>query len=275
MNSLSDSLENSLLDHLLKATAYTPASDLYIALFVSDPGEVGATGEVPTSVSSVATGYARAKVTNNATNFPACSISGNPIKTNGVTITFPTATTAWGSVGYWAIYDSSTGTTNMLIHGELSTLRYVAADDSPKIPASSMAISFLGGTSGTGSMSNYTKQKLLDHVFGKYTFTPPSAVYAGFGTALSGDAITELAQTNYSRKPAGFGTAVGGLTSNAGPIVFTTEYAGEDANLTHFGIWDDSNSGNLLVAGPLGVARTVKQYDTLKINSSALTVTLQ
>ena len=271
MNSLSDSLENSLLDHLLRGTTYTPASDLYIALFLSDPGESGSTGEVPTT----GTGYARVKVTNNATNFPACSISGNPIKTNGSTINFPTATTAWGSVGYWAIYDSLTGSTNMLIHGELSSLRYVSAEDSPKIPANSMAISFLGGTSGTGSMTNYTKQKLLDHIFGKYTFTPPSVVYAGFGIAMSGDSLTELAQTSYSRKSAAFSTATGGLSSNSGSIIFTTEYAGEESTLTHFGIWDDLNSGNLLVAGPLGVSRTVKQYDTLKINSSALTVTLQ
>ena len=103
MSAFSDALETSLLDHLLRATAYVPNS-LELSLHTADPGESGIGSEVSGG------SYARVPITNNTTNFPQCLTSGVPTKLNGATFTFPTATIAWGTITHWALYEKTTFT---------------------------------------------------------------------------------------------------------------------------------------------------------------------
>lgn len=269
MSALSDYLENKLLDHLLKNTAYAQPATLYFALFTADPGESGVTGEL-----TIGTGaYARAAITNNNVNFPQCSASGTPTKTNGAVIQFPTATAAWGTVTHWAIYDAASTGTNMLMHGALATPRYIASGDSPKIASGALSITISNATSG--GFTEYTQRKLLDHVFGGPTYTPAATVYTGLGTSLSGEYLNEWDESSYSRKSTAFASAASGSTSNTAALTFTTNVLDGTATLNSFGIWDDPTAGNLLYVGPASTARTVNVGDTANIAIGGLVPTVQ
>lgn len=101
MGSKTDAFENTILDHILGAQAWTPPATVYIALFTAAPSD--------SSAGTECTGgsYARVAVTNNLTNWPAAS-SGN--KKNATPIVFPTPTGSWGgNVVGMAIFDAASG----------------------------------------------------------------------------------------------------------------------------------------------------------------------
>lgn len=113
--SKSDYLENKLLDHVLGGSDYTRPGTVYIALFTTAPSDTGGGTEVSGGA------YARASVTNNATNWPAAS---GGAKSNGQAISFPTSTAAWGTVVAFGIYDAVSGG-NLLYWGELTSSKAV------------------------------------------------------------------------------------------------------------------------------------------------------
>lgn len=100
MSSFSDYLELELLDHVFGGSDYTRPATLYIGLFTAAPTDAGGGTEVTGG------SYARAAVTNNATNFPAASAGA---KTNANAITFATATADWGTVVAVGIFDALSG----------------------------------------------------------------------------------------------------------------------------------------------------------------------
>ncbi len=116
---LSDNLANKVLDLILGAVAYTPETNVKIALFNVTPALDGTGG---TEVSG--SGYAEITKANNLTNFPAAT---GRTKSNGAAITFPAATASWGTVVAVVVF-ANDGTT-MLLVGELTTPKVVAVDD--------------------------------------------------------------------------------------------------------------------------------------------------
>jgi hypothetical protein len=122
--SKSNYLENKLLDHVYGGPDYPRPATVYVALFTAAPTDSGGGTEVS------GPGYARVGVTNNATNWPA---SSGGSKSNGTTITFPTATGAWGSVGSFATYDSESGG-NLLHWGTVDTPKSYDVDDVASFP---------------------------------------------------------------------------------------------------------------------------------------------
>lgn len=267
MSALSDALETSLLNHLLRATGYTPKATVYIGLFTADPGESGVTGECSGG------SYARVAVTNNTTNFPQCAATGTPTKTNGAAFTFPTASAAWGTVTHWAIYDSAVGGTDvMLAHGPLTSSRYVASGDTPKMAAGAISITMNNATGG--GLTDFAKRKLLDLVFGAVAYTTPTTVYVAAGTALTGENFTAWSDSGYSRQAATFDAPSGGATQNSGTLTLNASVVSATGPLTHFGIYDDSTLGNALILGPLSTSRSVPIGDSAKFAAGAITVTL-
>lgn len=117
--SFSDYLENKLLDHLLKGATYTPETNLFVGLFIADPGDAFTDG---TECSG--TGYTR--ITHNTWNTAAAGSA-----TNSAAITFATATAAWGTITYVGILNSLTATasTNILAAAALDTSKVVANGD--------------------------------------------------------------------------------------------------------------------------------------------------
>lgn len=133
--SFADYAENATLNLWFGGAAVTPPATLYIALMTTAAGDAGGGTEVSTTVW---TNYARAAVTNNATNFPAAS---GGAKSNGTEISFGTATisgTAPTVVGI-AIYDAETAG-NLILHATLATNKTINNGDPVAIPIGDLDI---------------------------------------------------------------------------------------------------------------------------------------
>lgn len=128
--SKSDYLENEILDHVLGGGDYTRPATVYIALFTAAPNDAGGGTEVTGG------SYARAAVTNNATNWPAASSGA---KSNGVAIDFPTPNAGWGLVTSFALFDAATDG-NLLYYGDLGASKTIDIDDDVSFPIGSLTI---------------------------------------------------------------------------------------------------------------------------------------
>jgi hypothetical protein len=134
MGGKSDYLENEILDHVLGGGDYSRPATVYVALFTADPGDAGGGTEVSTGDWS---DYARAAVTNNATNFPAAS-GGS--KSNGTAISFGSATIVSApTITAFGIFDASSGG-NLLYWGELDADKAVTDGDEVEFAIGALTI---------------------------------------------------------------------------------------------------------------------------------------
>lgn len=107
-------LEDLLLNEVLSGADYTPVGTVYIALLTAEPDD---DDDTLTMSEANYTSYARVPKTNDNANWPASS--GNGIKVNGTSITFPANTGGSQVVTHWAIVDGA-GAANILWWGRLS-----------------------------------------------------------------------------------------------------------------------------------------------------------
>lgn len=140
--------------------------------------------------------------------------------------------------------------------------------------------------------SNYLENKLTDLIFRGAAFTAPVTLYvslhtadpldAASGTEVTGGSYARVAitanTTNWAGTQSAASTAAssgtGGQSSNNAAITFPAPTANW-GSITHFGIFDASTSGNLLVFGALGTAKTVNNGDAApSFAAAALTVTI-
>lgn len=137
MSSLSNYLENKLVDHLLRGQAYTPPATLYYALFTSAPTDAGGGTEVSGG------SYARSGVTPSLANFAGTQSAGSTVPSTGTggsssnngQIAFPAPTAGWGNVTHFGVFDASSGG-NLLIHGALTAAKTInSGDAAPVFPA--------------------------------------------------------------------------------------------------------------------------------------------
>lgn len=102
-----------------------------------------------------------------------------------------------------------------------------------------------------GSLSNYLKNKLLDHIVGKTSYTMPTNIYIALSTADPGEdgsGIAEPVGNNYSRVQttgATWTAASGGATTNTADIIFP-EPSGSWGTISHVAIFDAPTGGNML-----------------------------
>lgn len=104
MAALSNYLENKLVDHVLRNTAYTSPTTVYVALYKSDPTDADSGTEVSGG------SYAR-----KAASF---SVPSDGSTSNSADIEFPVATGSWGTVTHFGLKDALTSG-NLLLHGKL------------------------------------------------------------------------------------------------------------------------------------------------------------
>ena len=131
--SKSNYLESAILNHILGAETYTPASICYVALSSALYSD-SATGA---SFSEITTGSAaRVAATNNTTTWPHTSSN---TKTNGTTLTFPTASGAWPEALSFYILDASSSG-NILYGGDLTTPRTLLTGDTASFGPGSLVI---------------------------------------------------------------------------------------------------------------------------------------
>ena len=125
MAEFTDFMENKIIDHMLRAQAYTPPATVYVALFTSAPSDAGGGTEVSGGA------YARQAVTLDAASGGASS--------NSADITFPQATADWGTVTHLALMDALTGG-NMLMHSPLDASKTVNNGDTFKFEAGDLDV---------------------------------------------------------------------------------------------------------------------------------------
>lgn len=132
MAAMSDYLENKLVDHLFRGSAFPAPAALHIGLLTTPPSDAG--GGVEVSGGS----YARVSYAPSATNWSNTQTSGTGVSTgtgggtsNSAAITFnPGPTASWGTIQAFGIWDAATGG-NLLWWGLLSANKTVNSGDAP------------------------------------------------------------------------------------------------------------------------------------------------
>jgi hypothetical protein len=122
--------------------------------------------------------------------------------------------------------------------------------------AQAIGITGASAAAGTGPTSLY---------YGLFTAAPSDT---GGGTEVSGGSYARVtvasSLANYAGTQSSGSTAAssgsGGLTSNNGTITFPAPSANW-GSVTHFGVFDASSGGNLLIHGALTVAKTINNGD--------------
>ena len=124
------------------------------------------------------------------------------------------------------------------------------------------------------AMSDYLENEILDHILATGAYTAPTNVYVGLSTASFADdnSGTELTGNGYARVAVTFGAAASGTASNSAAVEFSAA-TGSWGTVTHFGIFDASSAGNLLIHGAFTASKVIESGDILKINTGDLDVT--
>jgi hypothetical protein len=124
------------------------------------------------------------------------------------------------------------------------------------------------------AMSNYLETALVNAVLRNTSYTSPTTVYVGLFTSDPTDAGsgTEVSGGSYVRKAMAFSSPSNGATSNSSAVEFDQATASW-GTVTHFGLFDASSSGNLLLHGALTASKTIDSGDVFKFATSALTAT--
>jgi hypothetical protein len=125
MSDFSNYLENALLDHTLGGSALTAIATPYIALYTTDPTDADSGTEVTGG------SYARQTATFNAGSGGSAD--------NSATITFPTASAAWGTITHIGIHDAVSGG-NLLYHGALAASKTIGISDIFQINSGDLVI---------------------------------------------------------------------------------------------------------------------------------------
>jgi hypothetical protein len=125
MSALSDYAELKVLDHTLGTSAWSMPATVYLGLSVASMGDDASGTELSGS------GYARQSI-----SFASAS-SGSA--STDATVTFPTATGSWGSIGFWSLWDASSAG-NLLMHGAFTTAKTVGDGDILRVNSGDLTI---------------------------------------------------------------------------------------------------------------------------------------
>lgn len=143
MSQMSDFLENKLIDHIFRATAYTAPTTIWVSLHTANPTDTGGS-----EVTTVSTGYARASLaasvsnwssTNGATTGASSGTGGST--SNKAAITFGTPTATWGTVTHFALWDASSAG-NMLVYGALTVSKTINQGDTVSFASDAITVTF-------------------------------------------------------------------------------------------------------------------------------------
>lgn len=130
------------------------------------------------------------------------------------------------------------------------------------------------------AFSSYMEQKILNWVKGTTFATAPTNVYVALFSSDPTDAGTgtEVTTTVHSggRVAATFGTiaTLGGSSSISNSAVVDFGASAGAVTVSHFGLYDASSSGNLIMFGPLTASKTLAAGDEAKFNTGDLTLTV-
>lgn len=133
--------------------------------------------------------------------------------------------------------------------------------------------------------SNYLENAIVNATLRGQTFPSISGVHVSLHTGDPGDTgANEVSTTDWpsytrldSTKGEGsladaWAVPSNGVTSNTKQLLFPVFNGGSSLQVTHFGLWDASSGGNLLIASSLDVPRTIQPGDVFVVDIGKLTV---
>ena len=129
-----------------------------------------------------------------------------------------------------------------------------------------------------GGFSDYWENKILDHIFGKGSYTPPT-IYVGLSTANptdSGSGLAEPSGNGYARvqtSASEWNAASNGSLDNAGNITFN-QATGNWGTITHFALFDAATAGNMLAYGTLSQSKSISESDKARFEAGDLDISL-
>lgn len=135
------------------------------------------------------------------------------------------------------------------------------------------------------ALSDYTENKILDHMLGTTTFTRPSAVYLALfnnvstltATNLEANILTdEMTDAGYSRQPITFHSAVGSVARQDGEVVFGP-FAGPGEIAVYAAVVDSATigAGNVLAWHLINTSKIVYADDYYVFPDDTLYLTAQ
>ena len=129
-----------------------------------------------------------------------------------------------------------------------------------------------------GGFSDYWENKILDHIFGEGSYTPPT-IYVGLSTTDptdSGSGLAEPSGNGYTRvqtSASDWNAAENGSLDNTGDITFN-QASGNWGTITHFALFDAATAGNMLAYGQLSQSQSISESDTAKFEAGDLQISL-
>lgn len=120
------------------------------------------------------------------------------------------------------------------------------------------------------TISNFLENELLDTLDGAGSAYSASATYLKLHTGDPGEAGTNNAATETTRKAVSFNAASSGSKTSTGTVEWTLVAATE--TYSHWSLWDASTGGNCLWYGALSANASVTAGDTFEITSLTLTL---
>jgi len=135
----------------------------------------------------------------------------------------------------------------------------------------------VASVAGAGALSDYLENKLVDHVWRATSYTAPSNTYVALFTSSCSDSAggTEVSGGSYARvavsgatsswkgthgSTSGASAGTNGTISNAAAITFPSPTANW-GTVSHWGQYDASSGGNLLVCAALTTSKTINNGD--------------
>lgn len=118
-------LETQLLNHVLRNTAYSSPTTIYVGLFTAAPTETGGGTEVTGGA------YTRQSVTFTAPAPDSCE--------NDADVTFAVATGDWGTIEAFALFDAAAAG-NMLYYANLTASRDILTSDQFRFPSGQLVV---------------------------------------------------------------------------------------------------------------------------------------
>lgn len=221
MGSLTNEIENEILDHLFNNGSWTSPASTFLALFTDDPGE---TGSVANEVGADL-GYDRMEITFGAPSNRAVAQSA--------LIQYGTASSAWGTVGHWGVCSGGTiGGANILAYGAFAVAKVVFNTNTPTVSQTDpVTISF--SSAACANVTTWCAERILDLIFNDSSnvpWTPPTTYWAGFATTNIGvhdeaigdiNEVSSASPSSYARASmSSWTTASGGSLTNEDVITF-------------------------------------------------------
>lgn len=246
--------------NLMRNTAITAPTTVYLALFTSNPTDEGIT-----STETLYSGYSRKAIT-----FSAPATDGNGLSiTNSADITFTESTVNYGNAAYVGVMDSLTSG-NMLLYSQLDTPLNIQIGVSPVFKAGTVKWTW------SGNLSTYYRTAIMNTLRGTNCsgFLP----YIGLSNGDPNGSGNEFSGNNYARVRVTMTTPA---QQDSGPaqVENTTDVLSPVSSsywgvLNYAGIYDALTEGHLFMSLPLGTDYTITSNNAAGFHAGDLKINI-